>query len=366
MTRRTRTAAPLSKQVKRRSTRKVEKKPKYDGDFGQVISTGSTLLDLAISGGRARGGGLPGGVMVEIFGPPSIGKTSVLCEVAGAVQRKGGKTKFMDPEARLSTSYAKIFDLELDPNQIETPDTPLDVFPKIRKWKPGTEDVINGIFVDSTAALASDLELEQNKDGSDKKDEYGRRAKLFSQECRKTCRTLTKENYLMMFSNQLRQIPNAGAFGQQSDSTGGEALKFYSSIRLRARKNSPFQVKKDAKIRGREVSRVIGISIEVEVFKSSVWEPYHKAPVYILFDYGIDDIRANLIYVKQFGAKVKKSDGKDYTGYTVRGERLGTGLEVAIGVVEEYRYEEELREQVIELWEEVQANLQVKRKKKRR
>jgi RecA/RadA recombinase len=103
-------------------------KPEYDGDFGTVISTGSTLLDLAISGGRIRGGGLPGGILVEVFGPSGSGKTVLLSEIAGAVQRQGGSIMFKDPEARLNPQFAKLFGLELKEGDYSNPDTVNEVF----------------------------------------------------------------------------------------------------------------------------------------------------------------------------------------------------------------------------------------------
>jgi protein RecA len=342
----------ISDQVKAHTKRTVEKDAPYDGNAELVISTGSTLLDLAISGGRIRGGGIPGGIIVELFGPSSIGKTAMLCEVAGNVRRRNGQTKFMDPEARLSAEFAKIFGLELEEDEVEQPDTPVEVFKPIRQWNPEPGGVIHGVFIDSTAALASDLEME------DKKDEYSRRAKLFSQECRKTCRIITKKNFLVMCSNQLRQNVDSGGFGAEKyTSPGGEAFKFYASLRLKATKTNPYKIKKETSFKGKKVERIIGVSSEIEVFKSSVWEPYHKAPIHILFDYGIDDIRANLQYVKStLGA----------TTYQVDGTSVGQGMDEAIRNVENDRLEKDLQTEVIDLWEEVQEKLQVKRKTKRR
>lgn len=101
----------LSDQMKRRVEEPVAPLMEYDGSIGTVISTGSTLLDLAISGGRVRGGGIPGGIFVEAFGPPSSGKTVLLCEIAGAIQRQGGEVMFYDPEARLNKKFAEVFQL---------------------------------------------------------------------------------------------------------------------------------------------------------------------------------------------------------------------------------------------------------------
>ena len=111
------TKEKLSKQVKRTLKKGKKIKKKYNLDV--VISTGSTLLDLAISGGRIYGGGLPAGIVVEIFGPTGSGKTSLLCEIGGAIQRQGGILKYLDPENRFNPQFARIFDLDID---IEDPE----------------------------------------------------------------------------------------------------------------------------------------------------------------------------------------------------------------------------------------------------
>jgi len=208
----------LSRQVRAKVSKKPEKKQEYDGDTTKMISTGSTLLDLAISGGRVRGGGMPAGILVEIFGPASSGKTVLLSEIAGAIQRQKGDVMFHDPEARLNKQFARIFDLDTDEMNYSTPDTVPEVFKAVRKWVPEGEG-IHGVFADSLAALSTDMEMEK-----DEGDKMGmRRAKEFSEELRKTCRVLSKNNYLMVCSNQIRQNLDAGPYGQRYKSPGGEA-----------------------------------------------------------------------------------------------------------------------------------------------
>ena len=129
----------LSSQVKNHLSKKIEPPVEYDGNTEIMISTGSTLLDLAVSGGRIRGGGIPGGILVEIFGPSSSGKTVLLCEIAGGVQRQGGHVMFCDPEARLNKQFAHIFGLETNKIEYTTPDTVPEVFKPVRKWKPKPE-----------------------------------------------------------------------------------------------------------------------------------------------------------------------------------------------------------------------------------
>ena len=346
-----RKSSKLSEQIKKHARKSANKKDKseYDGDTNTMVSTGSTLLDLAISGGRVRGGGIPVGILVEIFGPSGCGKTTLLCEIAGALQRMGGEIMFHDPEARLNKQFAKLFGLDTSSLVYKTPDTVTEVFKAIREWD--VEEGPNGIFTDSLAALSTTLELE-NKDG----DKMGmRRAKEFSEELRKTCRIITNKKYLMVCSNQVRVNVDAGPWGQKYTSPGGEAIGFYSSLRLRAQK--PQKIKETVKVAGKAVTRVVGVETEFEVFKSSVDKPYRIAPVTIIFDYGIDDIRANLQFIK------------DHTGntvYQVGDKKLGNSIKKAISVVETEGLEDELKEEVIELWTEIESQFTSGRPPKKR
>ena len=169
-----------SEQVKRKVANgkaSIPEEKEYEGDFSQVVSTGSTLLDLEISGRSIRGGGIPRGIMIEIFGPSGCGKTVLLCEIAGAVQRLSGDVLFKDPEARLVTSFARIFDLDTNKMGYTTPDTVTEVFKSIREWEPKNPTALNGVFTDSLAALSTDLEMEKEEG-----DKMGmRRAKEFSE-----------------------------------------------------------------------------------------------------------------------------------------------------------------------------------------
>ncbi len=344
---RTTKPVPLSEQVKKKTTKQKEEQ---DGDFGKVISTGSTLLDLAISGGRVRGGGIPRGILVEIFGPSGSGKTVLLSELAGGVQRQGGEIMFHDPEARINTQFAKLFGLELKEKDYLMPDTVTEVFKAVRKWAPEDEGVVHGIFADSLAALSTNMEMD-----NDEGDKMGqRRAKEFSEELRKTCRLLKQKNYLMVCSNQIRQNMDAGPYGQKYRAPGGMAMEFYSSLRLRTKINE--KIKEKRTIAGKEVTRIVGVEIEVEVVKSSIWKPYRTAPVTILFDYGIDDIRQNLQFIKE---------STKATTYMLGGENIGRSLTDAIKFVEDERVEYVLRDEVITLWEEIESKFESDRKPKR-
>ena len=340
----------ISDQVKTANNKELEPEKKYDGS-DTFISTGSTLLDKAITGGRTKYGGIPGGIMVEIFGPSGCGKTSLLCEIAGNIQRQGGDISFNDPEGRLNKQFARIFDLDPEEMLYSTPNTIPEVFQMIRKWEVKDNKKIHGILADSLAALSTDLEME-NEDG----DKMGmRRAKEFSQELRRTCRILLEKNLLLACSNQQRVNANAGPYGQQYISPGGEAIGFYSSLRLRCM--SPQKIKIEKTIAGKKTKKVIGVETKIEVYKSSVWKPYRDCSVCIIFDYGIDDIRTNLQYVKT---------NTKSTTYVVEDEKVGTSLEESIQFVEKNNLEDTLKEQTIRIWDEIEAQFVVERKPKRK
>lgn len=334
--------------MRRRQTRKTSKKEERDGDTSTMINTGSTLLNLAISGGRVRGGGLPVGILVEIFGPSGSGKTVLLSEIAGDIQRQGGEIMFRDPEARLNKRFARIFGLDTDEMDYETPATVTDVFKAVREWKP-PEGVTHGIFADSLAALSTDMEMEDE-------DKMGmRRAKEFSQELRKTCRLLAQKGYLMVCSNQIRHNPNAGQFAQKYRSPGGEAVGFYSSVRLKM--NKVTKITKEVEILPKKkVKRVVGVEVSLEVFKNSVWKPHRTADLTIMFDYGIDDIRQNLKFIKEHTSN---------TLYTVGRVKLSKSLDTAIKLIEDDDLEDKLRREVIKLWEQIESQFEQTRKPKR-
>lgn len=317
----------------------------------RVVSTGSTLLDLAISGGRFREGGIPFGVLVEIFGPSGTGKTVLLCQIAGNVQKMNGGIMFHDPEARLNTQFAKMFGLDPSNFSYTIPDTIPQVFKGVRDWAGNEEalskNAVHAVFADSLAALSTDMEMTKEEG-----DKMGmRRAKEFSEELRKTCRIITQHNLLMVCSNQVRQNLDAGPYGQRYASPGGEAIGFYSSLRLRC--HSPQKVKLKRRVKGQEHERVVGIKTDIEVHKSSIWKPYHSAEIFILFDYGIDDIRGNLKYLKS-------TTGDSV--YKLGDRKLDKSIDEAIRIVEEEGLEAEVKEATINLWNEVERSFDGERK----
>ena len=348
---RTRKQEPLSSQMRKRSSGSAKRirKPEYKGNFGKVISTGSTLLDLAISGGIVEGGGLPGGILVEAFGPSGSGKTVLLSEIAGDVQRKGGDIRFDDPEARLNPQFASMFDFSIDDCTYNRPDTIPEVFNPIRKWKPSNTNVINGIFADSLAALSTEMEMD---DG----DPFGgRRAKEFSEALRVICREIADKNYLMVCSNQVRDVIGATQYQAKTKSPGGRAWEFYPSLRLQFTNAS--KIKREKTIYGKKESRIVGVETTISVFKSSIWQPFGSAKVTILFDYGIDDIRQNLQYIK---------DHSKNNTYTCRGKSLSNEMESAIQKIEDMGWESRLKKETIDLWKYIGSKFVIKRKPKRR
>ena len=339
----------LSEKMKKAAKNKPAKKKQYDGDMETTISTGSTLLDLAISGGRKRGGGLPNHILVEIFGPSGSGKTVLLSEIAGAIQRAGGEIVFNDPEARLNKQFASLFDFDVDNITYLQPDTVTELFEQLKDWEPTGK--INGIIADSLAALSTNMEMDK-KEG----DKMGmRRAKEFSEGLRKTCRILKPKNMIMVCSNQVRTNADAGAFTEKYTTPGGVSIGFYSSVRLQVRPVRKIQ--EETTVAGKKVKRVVGIESNVRVYKNSVWKPYREAPLIILFDYGIDDVQANLQFIKDYTRN---------TTYTVAGESVGVSMEKAIQTVETDGLESVLREEVIDLWQEIESKFEKERKPKQR
>ena len=339
-----------AEQIKDRAKKKPApiKTTTNDGDFATVVTTGSTLLDLAISGGRVRGGGVPSGILMEIFGPSGAGKSSVLAEMTAATQAKGGHVKFLDPEARLDQEYMRIYGMELAKEDYYMPDTVNEVFDHILKWEPDPpkEGAVNMIATDSLAALSSELEL------SDAGDKMGMKiAKDFSQGLRKTCTRIRKNNFIIACSNQVRQ----GGTGEVT--SGGKGIPFYASLRIRIGPPAKDKYLKSIKtLHGTKQEKIFGIQSVCTIKKSSVDDPFRTANLYIVFGLGIDDVRANLVYLKQ---------NTEATSYLAVDREFGR-MDTAIKHIEDNNLELELREQVIDLWEEIEESFKSNRKQKRR
>ena len=308
-----------------------------------MVSTGSTLLDLIISGGRINGGGLPAGILCEFFGPSGCGKTAVLSEIASSTQIRGGSVLYADPEARLDRNYAQTFGLSIGADEYSRPDTVSELFATLWGWKPKNPDVVNCIASDSLAALSTDLEMESA-------DKMGmRRAKEFSEGLRKTCRIIKNKKYIIACSNQLRQ--GTGGTG----TPGGNAVPFYASLRVSMWPGDKVEITKELPS-GKREPRVIGVSSTCTTIKSSIDNPFRKCLVYVIFNHGIDDIRGNLQW------------RKDVTGDTTYNvfDKGYQAMNDAIRYIEAQNYEDKLREEVINLWGEIEKKFVIQRKVKKR
>ena len=317
----------------------------FKADWKHMLSTGSTLVDLAISGKRKKFGGIPTGILVEISGRSGSGKTALLTEICASAQRKKGQAYFNDPEARLDKEYAAITGYSLtDEKLYDRPDTVTALFKNFKDWEvdPEFPNVFAG---DSLAALSTDMEMEDE-------DKMGmRRAKELSEGLRKHARMFAKKNILMVCSNQLRESPTGRT------TPGGNAVPFYSSVRMEVMPHFPTaKVKREKTIRGVKQTKIIGVQSDVTIIKNSLDDPFRKVPVYIIFGYGVDDVRGNLMWLKENrGEKKFLVDSKEFAG-----------IDPAIAYVEENGLEKKIKKEVVDLWNELEEAFNTKRKPKQR
>ena len=321
---------------------------KFPIRFDKTLSTGSTLLDLAISGDKLRGGGIPGGILMEIFGIPMTGKTSFLMEIIGSCLKHGGDYNIGDPEGRIDEEYVQIYGVQMNKEKYTRPNTVTEIFDEFKTWKPEPtqEGAICVFGEDSLAALSTEMEMK-------KEDKRGqRRAKEFSEGLRKYCRVLAEKRWLFVATNQIRE-------GESGYTTpGGWAVPFYSSLRIQLAPGYPqSKVYKEQEIFGSDMKKVIGVLGTAKVVKSSVSSPFREAPVYIIFNVGVDDVRANLQWIK---------DVYGNTTYCVGKLKVGRSMEESILKVEKNNLEKELREFVIDTWLEIEEKFKVERKPKER
>lgn len=346
-----------------------------------TVSTGSLLLDLAISGGKTKYGGLPGGMIMEISGPPGSGKTTMGAELVGSAQRQGGEIKINDPEARLDAEYCRKMGAHLpmiekdgllipNPKFYGQPDTVTDVIEELigpleakdnktrrnhdKAWKPDPSH-INCNMTDSLAALSTKMEMEQG-------DKMGqRRAKELSEGMRVIARHISKHNILMVCTNQLRDNVDGGQFAPKKITPGGNAIPFYASVRLQITIMQTLKKDKD--------SDPYGKILKVYVSKNSKDIEYRSALVRLIFGYGIDDLGSNLMFLKKHGELSVLPDGSKSAGYAI-GDQVfpvntkGGALEAAVGYCEEQNIEQDIRELVVEVWNRLEAESRPMRKEK--
>ena len=264
----------------------------------QVVSTGSLGLDVALGVG-----GLPRGRVIEIYGPESSGKTTLTLQVVAEMQKQGGTCAFIDAEHALDIQYAQNLGVNLQDMLISQPDTGEQALEIVDSLvRSGAVDLI---VIDSVAALTPKAELEGEMGDS----LPGLQARLMSQALRKLTATIKKSNCMVIFINQIRMKIGV-MFGSPETTTGGNALKFYASVRL--------DIRRTGTIKKGDVA--IGNETKVKVVKNKVSPPFKEAHFDIMFGEGIS--RLGEIIDMGVEARVVEKSG---AWYAYNGEKIGQG-----------------------------------------
>ena len=274
----------------------------------QATSTGSLALDLALGVG-----GLPRGRVVEIFGPESSGKTTLCLHAIAETQKAGGSAAFIDAEHALDVSYAKKLGVQTDDLLVAQPDTgeqALEIAETLVR-----SGAIDLVVVDSVAALVPRAEIEGEMGDS----HMGLQARLMSQALRKLTGAISKSLTTVVFINQIRMKIGV-MFGNPETTTGGNALKFYSSVRLDIRRIESIK----------DGQEVIGSRVRVKVVKNKTAPPFRQAEFDIMFAEGVSKV-GELI---DLGVEKKIID-KAGAWYSFREERLGQGREAVKAFLKE-------------------------------
>ncbi|MBS0445265.1 MAG: recombinase RecA [Proteobacteria bacterium] len=268
----------------------------------EVVSTGSLGLDIALGVG-----GLPRGRVVEIYGPESSGKTTLTLQVIAEMQQTGGTCAFIDAEHALDTAYAQKLGVNLQELLISQPDTGEQALEIVDALvRSGSVDLV---VVDSVAALTPKAEIEGEMGDS----LPGLQARLMSQALRKLTGTIKKTNTMVIFINQIRMKIGV-MFGSPETTTGGNALKFYASVRLDIRRIGSIK-------KGEEV---IGNETKVKVVKNKVSPPFKTAEFDILYGEGIS--REGEVIDMGVEKKILEKSG---AWYAYQGEKIGQGKDNA-------------------------------------
>jgi recombination protein RecA len=274
----------------------------------ETISTGALSLDLAL------GGGIPKGRIIEIYGPESSGKTTLALHAVAEVQKTGGVAAFVDAEHALDPEYAARIGVNLDTLLISQPDTgeqALEITETLVR-----SSAVDLVIVDSVAALVPRAEIEGEMGDS----HMGLQARLMSQALRKLTGVISKSNTTVIFINQLRMKIGV-MFGNPETTAGGNALKYYASVRM--------DIRGSEQIKDGDVS--IGKHVKVKVVKNKVAAPFKVAEFDIMFNEGISttgdilDLAVKHTLVEKAGA-----------WYSYKGEKIGQGREAAKGYLKEH------------------------------
>jgi recombination protein RecA len=264
-----------------------------------VIPTGSLLLDSALGVG-----GYPKGRIVEIYGPESAGKTTFALEAIAQVQKNGGRAAFIDAEHAIDPDYAKTLGVDIDDLILSQPDygeQALEIVDMLAK-----SGAIDLIVVDSVAALVPKAEL----DGTFEDNSVGMQARLMSKALRKLAGILDKSQCTVIFINQLREKVGV-MYGNPETTTGGRALKFYSTIRIELRRSDILK----------EGDRIIGNVVNCKIVKNKVAPPYRSCKVDLIFGKGISHDHEIAQLAVEYGLLEKSGSWFSY-----QGERIGQGL----------------------------------------
>lgn len=293
----------------------------------EAISTGSLSLDIALGIG-----GLPKGRIVEIYGPESSGKTTLTLQVIASCQRNGGTAAFIDAEHALDPAYARRLGVNVDDLLISQPDTgeqALEIADMLVR-----SSAIDVIIVDSVAALTPKAEIE----GEMGDQHMGLQARLMSQALRKLTGNVKRSNTLIIFINQIRMKIGI-VFGNPETTTGGNALKFYASVRLDIRRIGNVK----------EGEEIIGSETRVKVVKNKVAPPFKQAEFDILYNEGISR-ESEIINLGVNQGLIDKSGA----WFSYNGQRIGQGKENARQFLKEHpemanEIETKIRELMINL-----------------
>ncbi len=292
-----------------------------------VISTGSFALDLALGVG-----GLPRGRVIEIYGPESSGKTTLAIHVISEAQKTGGLAAFIDAEHAFDPEYAKRIGVNLDDLLISQPDTgeqALEICETLVR-----SNAVDVIVIDSVAALVPRAEIEGEMGDS----MMGVQARLMSQALRKLTGVISKSKTMVIFINQIRMKIGV-MFGNPETTTGGNALKFYASVRLEIRRKATLK-------RGEEN---VGNHVGVKVVKNKVAPPFKTAEFDIMFGQGIDH-EGEIIDLGVAEGIIEKAGA--WISYN--GEKIGQGKEGARAFLKEHpKITEEIKTKISEKSQEV-------------